>query len=159
MLVGQGLQGIDGAGHGVAGGGAVRVRSASSTRLIEATTISPSTENGSRYGAEPVSPYREATPAMCQYDTQAAMPAMTAVAVIRAADNERRRMGTRVIHSTVSSSATGGQAAMVWLIGFARACSTFAATDAATPRVRVSRRPQRRRVMWVMFGLMPRSPR
>src|SRR6266508_1622232 len=37
------------------------MRPASSTRQIEATTISPSTDSGSRYGEAPVSPYRRAT--------------------------------------------------------------------------------------------------
>lgn len=49
----------------------------------------------------------------------------------------------RVISSTVTSSARGGQAAMACEIGLLRACRMLAATEAATPAVRVSRTPHR----------------
>ena len=77
-----------------------------------ATTISPSTDSGSRYGEAPVSPYRAATPTMCQYDTQAAIPAIVAVAARRAAASDFRCTGTREISSMVSRSASGGHAAI-----------------------------------------------
>src|SRR5690606_30411724 len=112
------------------------IRPASSTRHTLATTTSPSTDSGSRYGDAPVSPYRAATPTMCQYDTHAAMPAISAVAASRTAASPRRWTGTRLISSTVSSSATGGHAAIVWEIGFGSACRTLAVTDAATPNAR-----------------------
>src|SRR5947199_169415 len=44
------------------------------------------------------------------------MPAIPAVAPNRAAASSRRCIGTREISSTVSSSASGGQAAIAWLI-------------------------------------------
>src|SRR5690606_34108738 len=79
----------------------------------------------------------------------------------RTAARARRWTGTRLISSTVSSSATGGHAAIVWLTGFGSACSTFAATDAATPNARVARtahRSRRRRrtgwVRWVITGAL-----
>src|SRR6266540_452502 len=86
---------------------------------------------------------------MCQYDTQAAMAAMTAAAQTRAPARPRWCTGTREISSTVSSSARGGHAAMVWLMRLSRACSTLAAIEAATPRTRVSRTIQRMRRRWV----------
>src|SRR6266542_5221689 len=86
---------------------------------------------------------------MCQYDTQAAMAAMTAAAPTRAPARPRWCTGTREISSTVSSSARGGHAAMVWLMRLSRACSTLAAIEAATPRTRVSRTIQRMRRRWV----------
>src|SRR5690606_12311409 len=119
------------------------IRPASSTRHTLATTTSPSTDSGSRYGDAPVSPYLAATPTMCQYDTHAAMPAISAVAASRTAARARRWTGTRLISSTVTSSASGGQAAIGWLIGLGSACRTLAATDAATPRTRVARTAQR----------------
>src|SRR5437867_866858 len=73
------------------------------------------------------------------------MPAIAVVATRRAAARMRRSMGTREISSTVISSASGGQAAMVWLIGFGLACRIFAATDAATPSVSAARTAQRTR--------------
>jgi hypothetical protein len=82
---------------------------------------------------------------MCQYDTQAAMPAIVVVAPRRTKARERRCTGTREISSTVSSSASGGQAAMTWLIGFGSACRMFAATDAATPSTSVARTAHRTR--------------
>ena len=45
----------------------------------------------------------------------------------------------RETSSTVISNATGGHAAMACEIGFGRACSTLAVTEAATPTVSVSR--------------------
>src|SRR5690606_11809534 len=145
----------------VAGRSADAIRPANSTRHTDATTISPSTDSGSRYGDAPDSPYRAATPTMCQYDTHAAMPAISAVAASRTAARARRWTGTRLISSTVTSSATGGHAAIVWLIGFGCACSTFAATDAATPNARVARtahRSRRRRrtgwARWVITGAL-----
>ncbi|GAA0904075.1 hypothetical protein GCM10009558_003350 [Virgisporangium aurantiacum] len=90
----------------------VRMRPASSTRQTDATTTRPSTDTGIRYGAAPVSPYRAATPAMCQYETHAAMLAIDAVAASRTAASDRRCTGTREISSTVSSRASGGHAAM-----------------------------------------------
>src|SRR5690606_24577607 len=80
------------------------IRPASSTRHTLATTISPSTDSGSRYGDAPVSPYRAATPTMCQYDTHAAIPAISAVAASRIAASPRRWTGTRLISSIVTSS-------------------------------------------------------
>lgn len=82
---------------------------------------------------------------MCQYDTQAAIPAMMAVAINRIAARYRRCTGTREISSTVSSRASGGQAAMAWLIGLSRACRTLATTEAATPSSSVARTAQRTR--------------
>src|SRR5690606_25443388 len=121
------------------------IRPANSTRHTDATTISPSTDNGSRYGDAPVSPYLAATPTMCQYDTHAAMPAISAVAASRTAARARRWTGTREMSSTVSSSATGGHAAIVWLIGLGWACRTLAVTGGATPRARTARTAQRTR--------------
>src|SRR5438046_9793285 len=73
------------------------------------------------------------------------MAAMAVVAASLAAASRRRSTGTREISSTVSSRARGGQAAMICATGSGRACSTLAATDAATPRTRVNRTAQRTR--------------
>src|SRR6266498_1274635 len=85
---------------------------------------------------------------MCQYDTQAAMPAMPVVAISRAAARTRRCTGTREISSTVSSRARGGQAAMICATGSGWACRMLAATLAATPSTRVPRTAQRTRRSW-----------
>ena len=85
----------------------------------------PSTEIGSRYAETFVSPNRTATSFMCQYETQAAMPAMVAVATTRTDASSGLCMGIREVSSTVSSSANGGQAEMVWLIGFVPQLSGF----------------------------------
>src|SRR5690606_29046737 len=144
----------------VAGRSADAIRPASSTRHTLATTTSPSTDSGSRYGDAPVSPYLAATPTMCQYDTHAAMPAISAVAASRTAASPRRWTGTRLISSTVTSSATGGHAAIVWEIGFGSACRTLAVTDAATPNARTARTAQRtrRRRTGVTDATPPGSP-
>src|SRR4051794_19496602 len=80
---------------------------------------------------------------MCPYDTHAAIPAITAVAVYRTAASHRRPTGTREINSIVASNASGGHAAIVWLIGLSWACSTFATVEATTPSVSVARTPHR----------------
>ena len=49
----------------------------------------------------------------------------------------------RVTSSTVTSSASGGHAAMACEIGLSRACRMLAVTEAATPAVSVSRTPHR----------------
>src|SRR4051812_42850751 len=85
---------------------------------------------------------------MCQYDTQAAIPAMATVARTRTNARSGLCIGMREGRSTVSSKANGGQAEMVWLIGFGRACRTLAATDAATPRMSAARTAQRIRLSW-----------
>src|SRR5437773_6786716 len=76
------------------------------------------------------------------------MPAIAVVASSRAAARTRRCTGTREISSTVSSRARGGQAAMSCATGSGRACSTLAATLAATPSTRVARTAQRTRRSW-----------
>src|SRR4051794_33847984 len=83
---------------------------------------------------------------MCQYDTQAAIPAIPAVATRRTAARTRVRIGTRAISSIVTSSASGGHAAITWLIGFRSAWSTFADTEAATPRTSADRTAHRTRL-------------
>ena len=72
-----------------------------------------------------------------------AMPAIVAVASSRQNASDRRCTGTREMSSTVSSRASGGQAAIAWLIGLSRACRMFATTEAATPRTRVTAPPPR----------------
>src|SRR2546430_17733656 len=83
------------------------------------------------------------------------MPEMAAVAARRTADSQRLLTGTREMSSTVTSSASGGQAAMAWLIGWCGACRMLAATDAATPRVRVARTAQRTRCRLVVIVWSP----
>src|SRR5437667_318539 len=60
---------------------------------------------------------------------------MTAVARTRTTARRGRWIGTRETSSTVRSSASGGQPALGWLMGFGRACRTLAATLAGTPNV------------------------
>src|SRR6266545_1623449 len=85
-----------GAGTGVGGASvtgtassAARSRPAISTRQTDATTTTPSTENGIRCAEVGDSPYLAQTLTMCQYETQAAMPAMAAVASIRTTASSR----------------------------------------------------------------------
>src|SRR5690606_14993326 len=56
--------------------------------------------------------------------------------------------------------ATGGHAAIVWLIGLGWACRTLAVTDAATPNARTARTAQRtrRRRTGVTDATPPGSP-
>src|SRR5689334_22671461 len=83
---------------------------------------------------------------MCQYETQAAMPAITTVAATRRTARLRRWMGTRETSSTVSRRASGGQPAIASLIGLRLACRTLAANDADTPQASVSLTTQRTRL-------------
>src|SRR5262245_19347155 len=78
------------------------------------------------------------------------MPEMANAAARRTAESQRLDTGTREMSSTVTSRARGGQAAKLGLIGLCRACSTLAATEAATPRARVARTPQRTRVRFMV---------
>src|SRR6266545_1058055 len=75
-----------GAGTGVGGASvtgtassAARSRPAISTRQTDATTTTPSTENGIRCAEVGDSPYLAQTLTMCQYETQAAIPSLTAL--------------------------------------------------------------------------------
>src|SRR6266545_3491735 len=83
------------------------------------------------------------------------MPAMAAVAAMRVADSSRLLTGTREMSSTVASRARGGQAEMAWLMGLGRACRMLAATEAATPMVRVARTAHRTRCRLVVTGSPP----